>query len=122
MVLVVDAGTDEMSHEAYHSCSAMVEVSGEQIVNLKTERQLLREECLKELSGGWLNEELLKWTTIFQYMNAGCLYIHFSTCDKWITLYLNEILTISYGTGLWLTKILVAYCFDVHQYFVSRNC
>lgn len=130
----VDAGIEETSYEAeaHPSCSTMTEVSGEQIVNLQTECQLLGEEnChLKESSGGCSNEESLendnskvKFYTglpsftilmaVFTYISAHVMNRPRSTVQQFLMVLVK----------LWLNLANqdIAYCFCVHQSCVSRN-
>ena len=133
--LDVDVGIEETSDETQPSCSTMTEISGEQIVNLQTECQLLREEnCrLKVSSGGWLNEESLKddnikvkfytglpsfnlLMTVFSYISAHVINGPRSSLTKF-----QQFLMVLVKLRLNLATQDMAYRFGVHQSSVSRN-
>ena len=133
--LDVDVGIEETSDETQPSCSTMTEISGEQIVNLQTECQLLREEnCrLKVSSGGWLNEESLKddnikvkfytglpsfniLMTVFSYISAHVINGPRPSLTKF-----QQFLMVLVKLRLNLATQDIAYRFGVHQSSVSRN-
>ena len=113
----------------------MTDLSGEQIVHLQTECQLLRDEnCrLRESSGCLLNEESLKNDNVkvkfytglpcFETLMAVFTYVsaHVVSGPRSTLLKFQQFLMVLLKLRLNLPDQDIAYCFGVHQSFVSRN-